>query len=175
MNIIAEIIANCTSGRCLYQIDVFVDNKLQGAIFADVNCEQQSIKFGRVEPYVDIDTTIVVERANCLAIAYAFYNEYLTKPMPEGWTFTVEVLYGWGVPFHQLHMCAMRFITEWSTMNVTAFRERLEKELQECNVEMDIENREQYACMKDAMCLNLYENRNIEYRLRDHDFNKVVA
>lgn len=69
----------------------------------------------------------------------------------------------------------MRFMTEWSTMNATAFRERLEKELQESNAEMDIHNHEQYACMKDAMCLNLYGNRNIEYRLRDHDFNKVVS
>jgi len=164
MNIIAEIIDSCpTSGRCLYRIDVFIDNALQGAMFADVNCEEQSIKFGRMEPYDYLEN--IREKANCLAIAYAFYNEYLTKPMQHGWIFSVENLYGWGVPFRQLHICAMQFMSEWSTLNAIEFRQRLQKELDKWNVELDIQNHEQYAYMMDAMCLNLYENRNIEYHL----------
>lgn len=164
MDITTDIINSCpTSGICYFQIDVFIDNTFQGYILVDVNCEQQSIKFGRMEPYSYPEN--IREKANCLAIAYAFYNKYLTKPMPQGWIFSVQNLYGWGVPFHQLHSCAMQFMSEWSTLNAIEFRERLQKELNKWNVELDIQNHEQYAYMMDAMCLNLYGNRNIEYRL----------
>lgn len=165
MGIIQEIIDR-SSNHCqhLFCIDIFINETKEGCMFVDVDAHKKRIKFCCVHPYIYNDGYSAI--AARLAIAYDFYNRHLTKPIPEGWTFTIEDLYGYGVPFHQLHLCAMRFLQEWNTMDALSFRRRLKQELKEWNVELEVPDIEQYAYMIDGMCFNLYGDRCIEYILR---------
>lgn len=165
MSIIQEIIdRSIKPGRHLFCIDIFINETKEGSMFVDVDADKKSIQFCRVDPYIYNDGYSAL--AKRLAIAYAFYNTHVTKPMPEGWAFTIQDLYGYGVPFHQLHLCAMRFMQEWNTMDALGFRRRIKQELEQWNVEIEIADIEEYAYMIDGMCINLYENRYIQYILR---------
>jgi hypothetical protein len=128
-----------------------------GKIIIDVYPERKELRIGRVEPE-SYDN--MKDLANILAHGYPLYHSIQTSLEHIEWKINIDQLFGWGVPFRQVHICAMSFIDDWNKLTENLFRNRIKSYMIETGMEIEVNNIEEYGYMIDALCNCMYKSKN---------------